>query len=661
MSDPQSHTPAAPHPAPQEEITVGKTVIFMQDGKEATVFTMTLGGETISLLPLRNWSQLDVYKWRARGKVPGTPAGLEITGDHVKVASEVVSTQDPEGPAKLEKLLNEWLAFARRTMQLAHKEAHPQPTPVGPETDVSPDGLAPLFRVQVDKEGQVHIHCLHGKKTLATIGLNLPGLNSLIGQGLMHRPRAMQVGALHDWIELDGKLFHFAKGQNDAAKLEKVLNDRYISTAALGQGREVVVFANAASPTGFDIQFTARVGGAIDHRRRPLNEQSLELLQDRDHCGLLPKDMVIKLSPPNFIFKRKTPDGGERYLEEGPESIVTVTGDAGEITMVDLSRPVNYSRLTALELTAVFNHPAVNQHSRTSTERGGSSQKPSPARIAVPPRAEPPPPSSSPPPTPPPPATKPQSNIEIIPAPTSDIRPGQPPDPAKPADAKPEAAAATPATPAPESLPNLWLKEILGHAAPRHEWFNWLVYRMMAEHFGNSSEGYFGPIPCWASSLGDVDDICDPGFRGIFLTKKGGLGYLNQGRIARFCHEVAFVGTLESTIEGIGVPLVAVGADSQCRIVFIVTEGYRGQFGVPEHIVAEELEHLRNHDALVLSVNEVLHSLDQVEVVWTVPSQQANPSDPRSVEHLRPGKANAQEAPIEPPAEGDGLTGSPPG
>lgn len=659
MSDAQTHTTAAPQPALQEEITVGKTVLLMQNGKEATVFTMTLGGETISLLPLRNWSQLDVYKWRARGKVPATPAGLEITCDHVKVASEVVSTQDPEGPAKLQKLLNEWLAFARGTVQLAHKEARPQPAPVEAGTAIRPEDLAPHFRVEVDKEGQVHIHCSHCKEALATIGLNLPGLNSLISQGLMHKPRAMQVGALHDWIELDGEFFHFAKGQNDAAKLEKVLNERYLSTAALGQGREVVVFANAASPTGFDIQFAARVGGAMDHRRRPLNEQSLGLLQDRDHCGLLLKDLVIKLSPPDFIFKRKTPDGGERYLEEGPESIVKVIGDEGEITMVDLSRPVNYSRLTALELTAVFNHPAVNQHSRASTEFLGSSPKPGPARIAVPPAAEPPP--SPPPASPPSPATPPQTKVEISPAPPPSTKPGQAPEPAQAPDAKPGGAVAVPASPAAEPLPNLWLKEILGHAAIRHEWFNWLVYRLMAEHFGNSTEGYFGPIPCWASSLGEVDDICDLGFRGIFLTHKGGLGYLNQGRIARFCHDVAFVGTLESTIEGIGVPLVAVGADSQRRIVFIVGEGYRGQFGVPEHIVAEELEHLRNHDALVMSVREVLHSLDPIEVLWTVPSQQADPSDPQAAEHLRPDQGDAPAEPKEAPPEGGGLTKPSPG
>ena len=64
----------------------------------------------------------------------------------------------------------------------------------------------------------------------------------------------------------------------------------------------------------------------------------------------------------------------------------------------------------------------------------------------------------------------------------------------------------------------------------------------MAEHFGNSSEGYFGPIPCWACSLGEVEDIADPSFKGILLTQKGGLGYLNQGHMARFRNEVAFIG-----------------------------------------------------------------------------------------------------------------------
>ena len=83
-------------------------------------------------------------------------------------------------------------------------------------------------------------------------------------------------------------------------------------------------------------------------------------------------------------------------------------------------------------------------------------------------------------------------------------------------------------------LPNAWLQAILGRRPAPHDWFALLAYSKMAEHFGNSSEGYFGPIPCWACSLGEVEDISDPAFRGVFLTQKGGLGYLNQGHLLVF-------------------------------------------------------------------------------------------------------------------------------
>ena len=65
MSALETQTQAPPQPAPREAITIGKTVVLTESGKEAEIFTMTLGGETIDLLPLRNWSQLDVYKWGA--------------------------------------------------------------------------------------------------------------------------------------------------------------------------------------------------------------------------------------------------------------------------------------------------------------------------------------------------------------------------------------------------------------------------------------------------------------------------------------------------------------------------------------------------------------------------------------------------------------------
>src|ERR1035441_2100766 len=158
----------------------------------------------------------------------------------------------------------------------------------------------------------------------------------------------------------------------------------------------------------------------------------------------------------------------------------------------------------------------------------------------------------------------------------------------------------------------------------------------MAEHIGNSNEDYFGPIPCWACSLGEVEDIADPAFMAVFLPPMEGRGYLNQGHLARFRNEVAFIGNLEAAIEGIGVALAALAKDLEQRIVFIVTECYRTKFGVPEQTVVQELACLRTFGALVMSVKEVLQSTETLEVVWTVPAEQEDPSDPQALESLRP-------------------------
>jgi hypothetical protein len=208
-------------------------------------------------------------------------------------------------------------------------------------------------------------------------------------------------------------------------------------------------------------------------------------------------------------------------------------------------------------------------------------------------------------------------------------------------------APAAPPAPAIRPRPNLWLKPVLDRPPAPHEWFACLVYTKMAEHFGNSSEGYFGPFPCWFCSLGEAESISDPAFRGVFLTQKGGLGYLNHGHVARFRNQVAFVGTLESTIEAIGVDLLAVGADTQQRIVFVVTEGYRAKFDLPEQTVVAELTRLKDYGALVLSASEILQNTDPVEVMWTVPAEQENPNDPQAMEDLRPGSAEADSGPAE--------------
>jgi hypothetical protein len=587
MTPSEAH-PEGPPPAGQShEITISKRMVVTEDNKEAPIFTLTLGSETIELLPLKNWGQLDVHKWRVRGKLPGTPAGLEIAFDRVKLAGETISSNDPDACAKLEKLFNDWLALEKGTLELARRKVLAKPAPAGQASQAA-GKQAPRFQVGVDKEGQVHIRCARGKEELAAIGLNLPGFSSLFSQGLMRKPRAIKVGALHDWVELDGVLFSFEKGNNDALKLEQTLNERYLSDAAFGQGKDVVVFANPASSTGFDIQFPVSVAGVQDNRRRPLNEESLELLQDPNKCGLLPKGLVIKLSRPNFIFKQKTPDGGERYLEPSAENTVRVTGDGGNERVIDLSQPVSYLRLSAVELTAVFNHPAINQHSkhappippgpiqpqpepaRSRPQEASASQPTAPVSVPVNPIAlektvavqaqEP--------------ALKSPSAVPVEPV-------------SKPA---PEPAVST-VSPKPQAkpLPNAWLKPVLSQPPIRHDWFACLAYSKMAQRFGQSKEGKLGPSACWAIALDEVEDVASAAFKGIFLTEKGGFGFLNQGHVARFNKEVAFIGTLESALEGIDVRLVGVGLDLEQRIVFIVSEGYRAKFGVPEPAIRKEL------------------------------------------------------------------------
>src|SRR5205814_7087346 len=111
-------------------IKVGRHSIQQTGAPDSEVYTLTLGDETIELLPFRNWGQMDYYKWGARGRLPGTPPGLEVTPDHVKMAGATVSVSDPEGCAKLEKAFDEWLSLERQTLEQSRAK---QRTPITPK------------------------------------------------------------------------------------------------------------------------------------------------------------------------------------------------------------------------------------------------------------------------------------------------------------------------------------------------------------------------------------------------------------------------------------------------------------------------------------------------------------------------------------------------
>jgi hypothetical protein len=475
------------------------------------------------------------------------------------------------------------------------------------------------FHVQVDIRGQVHIHCMEGKKTLATVGFTVAGFNSLQEQGLMRKPKALTIGALHDWVELDGELCSFEKGRNEAARLEQLLNERYLPEVNLGHGKSVVFFYNVASATGFDIQYPCRVEGTLASHRYHLSQESLDLLQDSDHCGLLHKEIMVKLMPPNLVFKRKTPDGGEQYLLRSPDNQVELTDVFGSRKTLALSEPLSLVHLTPAELAAIFNHPAINRHAKASTATT----------------------------TPPAPASEPQSQPTATspnPHPESKtVRASPTAMPPRLEVSAKIAPAGFPATQAPARteapqvpLPNLWLKEILTRPALRPDWFARLAYSKMATHFGNSSEGKFGPVTCWFICLGEAEQLEDPMFKGIFLSEKGSLGFFGEGQIARFSNRVAFIGTRQETHEGIQINLVAVGLDAHERLVFIVSNDYRDKFGIPEVTLSEVMNRLKAQGAVILSIAETLASHEPLKLVWTVPAEQPDPTDPQAVESTQP-------------------------
>ena len=350
---------------PPQEIKIGKTAVSREGdapGVLVEVFTMTLGAETIELLPLKNWMQLDIHKWRARGLLPRTPTGLEITWDKVKVAGEMVSPWDPDACSKLEKAFNECLAVEKRNREAAKEKAQAPLAQIA--TYERCDEEAVHFEVDMSNPELPKIKCLEGNETVKVVALNLQGINALIEQGFMRKPTSLKVGALHDWVELDSHLFRFKDSPNEANELQKVLNGRYLLAGDPDAAPDVVVFQNPASPTGFDIQFPATPQGLVENRKHHLNEETIHLLQDPERCRVLRKGITARLAAPDLVFKLKTAGGGERYLEAGPQNTASAEGEDGQTKRIDLSQPVSLLNLGVRELTAVFNHPAVNRRAR---------------------------------------------------------------------------------------------------------------------------------------------------------------------------------------------------------------------------------------------------------------------------------------------------------
>jgi hypothetical protein len=347
------------------QIKIGKTITTRKADASAIlaeVFTMTIGTETIELLPLKNWAQLDIFKWRARGLVPGTPAGLEVGWNQVKVADATVSTWDSDSCARLEKAFNEWVALERQSVEASAVQAKAPLEQISSPRPFEEDEAR--FELDLNRADQPRLKYMEGSETTKAVALNLQGLNALIEQGLMRRPQSMKAGALHNWVELDGKMFRFKENPNEARELERAFNERYLVAKDPEASPDVSVYPNPASPTGFDIQFPAAPMGLVENRKWHLNEETVQLLQDPERCRVLRKGVTARLAAPELVFKVKTPGGGERSLNPGPHNTVSVSGDDGQGKTIDLSHPVDLLHLGVRELAAVLNHPAINRRAR---------------------------------------------------------------------------------------------------------------------------------------------------------------------------------------------------------------------------------------------------------------------------------------------------------
>ncbi len=364
---------AAPESLQRAPVSIGKRVVSREaDGGSvlAEIFTMTIGTEIIELLPYKNWIQLDTFKWRTRGILTRTPPGLEITWNQLKFADQTVSPWDPKACGQLEQAFNTWLTREREAVDPAKAKA---PAPAVQANHAPADEDVVHFKLDLSNAEQPKLKCLEGEQTIKTVALNQQGLNALIELGLMRKPKTMKVGALHNWVELDGQMFHFKEDSNQASQLEQALNARYIVGYEPGAPPDVAIFPNPASPTGFDIQFPATPTGVVENRKRHLNEETVQLLQDQEKCRVLRKIITAKFVPPNLIFKVKTPDGGENYLEPGADNTVEVTGEDGQTKRIDLSQPISLLNLGVNELMAVFNHPAISRSARLAAKSKSSS------------------------------------------------------------------------------------------------------------------------------------------------------------------------------------------------------------------------------------------------------------------------------------------------
>jgi hypothetical protein len=298
----------------------------------ARTFTLSLGEDTIALEWGKPWVHVDRYKWVMRGLIEEPQSFHVLRDGTVEINGEKIAVTDPEGPAKLELEINK-----HHPAVVSHKSTPAAPTSSAAIAETHGQGPGKVrFKVKIDPFGHLMIACFHGTEKVET---GLRGLSGLIQNGLMLKPGNIHLDPLQRGIEIDGARFEASEA--GARQLEETLNTRYAPILKVGHEGAIEIRENPASPTGFDIHFSAMLAGARFGVKGHLTQEQLEMLQNPARCNLLHHGIVLRLSPPHLLVRRKRPDGGEERLPDMPD--------------------INYLRSTARQLEEFFNHPSIHK------------------------------------------------------------------------------------------------------------------------------------------------------------------------------------------------------------------------------------------------------------------------------------------------------------
>ena len=290
-------------------------------------FALQLGGETVTLAPGKSWTRVDEFKWVTRGLIEA-PQSFHVEPDGtVDINGERIGLGDPDAVLRLEQEIN------KHHVPAARREPRPAATD-GAGGAGRPISRTPHFRVKLDHFGHLAIECVRGAERLET---GVKGLLSLVHSGLLLAPQQFHVDPLHRGVELDGAWFEASEA--GARQLEEALNARYVPKVTAEADSAIEIRENSAAATGFDVQFATAHSGARIEVKGHLSQEKLDWLQDQAKCDLLRPGIILRLSPPKLLFRRRRSDGGEEHIPE----------------LDDLE----YRHVSAQQLQAAFNHPAI--------------------------------------------------------------------------------------------------------------------------------------------------------------------------------------------------------------------------------------------------------------------------------------------------------------